>query len=63
MSSCSKSKKANCKDPCEWIVGKGCRDNQVVKTLTKKTKTQTCSKSKKADCKDPCEWIVGKGCR
>lgn len=41
ISTCSKQKKADCKSPCEWIVGTGC------KTPTKVTKTVKSVASKK----------------
>ncbi|MDC3332920.1 hypothetical protein OAV62_01630 [bacterium] len=58
---CYKKKKRECiaSPDCNWVVGKGCKNNSPVRSSPK------CSKKKKRDCiaSPDCHWIVGKGCK
>lgn len=68
---CTKYRKKDCKEPCQWLVGKGCKTTKSPsKSQVKKSKSKSpvrkktpCSKYRKKDCEEPCEWFVGEGCK
>jgi hypothetical protein len=58
--SCSRKNKPECKSPCTWIRGSGCKS--TLKPIKQKKLKGGCSRLRKNDCKEPCTWIKNKGC-
>lgn len=68
---CTKYRKLDCKEPCRWLVGKGCKNpsprskksSPRAKIKSPLQTKKSCTRLRKNDCTDPCEWTVGKGCK
>jgi len=66
--SCARRRKLECKSPCNWQNGKGCRGKNPKarrskrRSVARKNPPRLCSRRRKIECVEPCAWTVGKGC-
>lgn len=58
MVACSKQRKTQCVEPCEWKKNVGCRKQAI-----QLSKAKPCYQLRKSGCVAPCQWVKGKGCK
>ncbi len=56
MVSCSRKRKSECRSPCVWEVGRGCRHR------SESTSPHSCVGRPQSECTSPCLWNPGIGC-